>query len=130
MAHSCMLRMSYTHAGNHERDWPGTGTRFDFPPARDSGGECGVPYDKRFPMPLPGKDREWCAPEAWHRHAHLVECYSVLPAYMHAAASSHKKSARACMQPFILSCHYISNTSAIWAGSAWAGRAAACCTSG
>ncbi|CAK0782920.1 hypothetical protein CVIRNUC_006115 [Coccomyxa viridis] len=45
--------------GNHERDWPGTGTRFDFPPAKDSGGECGVPYDKRFPMPLPGPDKEW-----------------------------------------------------------------------
>ena len=49
-------------AGNHERDWPGTGTRFDFPPARDSGGECGVAYDKRFPMPLQGKDKEWCVP--------------------------------------------------------------------
>ncbi|CAL8470701.1 g10243 [Coccomyxa elongata] len=45
--------------GNHERDWPGTGTRFDFPPARDSGGECGVAYGKRFPMPLQGKDKEW-----------------------------------------------------------------------
>ena len=50
------------HAGNHERDWPGTGTRFDFPPAKDSGGECGVPYDKRFPMPLPGPDKEWYVP--------------------------------------------------------------------
>ena len=77
----CMLNAS-THAGNHERDWPGTGTRFDFPPARDSGGECGVAYDKRFPMPLPGKDKEWCGPAAWHHHpVHAVECYSVLPAY-------------------------------------------------
>lgn len=46
-------------AGNHERDWPGTGTRFDFPPALDSGGECGVAYDRRFPMPLHGPDKEW-----------------------------------------------------------------------
>ena len=48
-------------AGNHERDWPGTGTRFDFPPARDSGGECGVPYARRFPMPQLGPDQMWCA---------------------------------------------------------------------
>ena len=50
-------------AGNHERDWPGTGTRFDltYPPTHDSGGECGVVYARRFPMPQPGPDLMWCA---------------------------------------------------------------------
>jgi predicted phosphodiesterase len=33
--------------GNHEVDYPGTDTYFKGP---DSGGECGVPYDHRFPM--------------------------------------------------------------------------------
>jgi len=45
--------------GNHERDWPGTGTRFEG--ARDSGGECGVALDKRFPMPAPAPGKGWCA---------------------------------------------------------------------
>ncbi|KAG2432271.1 hypothetical protein HXX76_009189 [Chlamydomonas incerta] len=45
-------------AGNHERDWPGTGDAFG---VEDSGGECGVPFDARFPMPYPGKDKMWYA---------------------------------------------------------------------
>jgi hypothetical protein len=35
--------------GNHERDWPGTGTFFG---SKDSGGECGVPTAARFTMPV------------------------------------------------------------------------------
>ena len=46
-------------AGNHERDWPGTGTRFET--ARDSGGECGRVLDKRFPMPPPAPGNGWRA---------------------------------------------------------------------
>eukprot|EP00936_MAST-01D_sp_MAST-1D-sp1_P002560 g2560.t1 len=48
--------------GNHEQDWPGTGTTDhgeDVMLGRDSGGECGVPTAARFPMPAadvsPGK---------------------------------------------------------------------------
>jgi len=40
--------------GNHERDWPGSGTFFD---GRDSGGECGVPTQHRFRMPKPSEDK-------------------------------------------------------------------------
>ncbi|EFJ46276.1 hypothetical protein VOLCADRAFT_105635 [Volvox carteri f. nagariensis] len=52
-------RMPYMVApGNHERDWPGSG---DFFGVEDSGGECGVAYERRFPMPYPGKDKQWYA---------------------------------------------------------------------
>eukprot|EP00244_Chara_vulgaris_P002338 TRINITY_DN1408_c0_g1_i6.p1 TRINITY_DN1408_c0_g1~~TRINITY_DN1408_c0_g1_i6.p1 ORF type:complete len:617 (+),score=86.88 TRINITY_DN1408_c0_g1_i6:193-1851(+) len=36
--------------GNHERDWPGSGSLFQ---VEDSGGECGISYGRRLPMPLP-----------------------------------------------------------------------------
>eukprot|EP00960_Hanusia_phi_P038891 753651-Hanusia_phi.AAC.2 len=36
--------------GNHERDWPGTGSYG----RTDSEGECGVPFELRFPMPYSG----------------------------------------------------------------------------
>ncbi|DBB06443.1 TPA: hypothetical protein ACH3X1_012001 [Trebouxia sp. C0004] len=35
--------------GNHERDWPGTGTRYDT--SSDGGGESGIVTTRRFPMP-------------------------------------------------------------------------------
>lgn len=41
--------------GNHERCWPGTGTRG----SSDSGGECGVPLATRFKMPWEGVARPW-----------------------------------------------------------------------
>ncbi|KAL4435011.1 hypothetical protein ABPG77_003836 [Micractinium sp. CCAP 211/92] len=43
--------------GNHERDWLGDPSI----PYRtiDSGGECGVPYEHRFPMPSAGRDQPW-----------------------------------------------------------------------
>lgn len=43
--------------GNHERDWPADVSI----PYRtiDSGGECGVPYERRFPMPSAGRDQPW-----------------------------------------------------------------------
>ena len=37
-----------TGLGNHERDWPGSGSISDF---MDSGGECGIPTTVRFPSP-------------------------------------------------------------------------------
>ncbi|KAF5834534.1 Metallo-dependent phosphatase-like protein [Dunaliella salina] len=43
--------------GNHERDFPGSGDRYEV--VRDSGGECGVPYEKRAIMPIQGPDQPW-----------------------------------------------------------------------
>ncbi len=39
-----------TTDGNHERDFPGSGSLFE---GTDSGGECGVAYAHRFAMPTP-----------------------------------------------------------------------------
>ena len=39
--------------GNHETDWPGTFT----PGHLDSGGECGVPVEHHFPMPVANPDQ-------------------------------------------------------------------------
>jgi len=41
--------------GNHERDWPNSGSFFN---GKDSGGECGVPLEKRFLMPTPTNTQE------------------------------------------------------------------------
>ena len=38
--------------GNHEMDFPGTASIYN---GTDSGGECGVPYSRRFIMPTTGK---------------------------------------------------------------------------
>jgi len=45
-----------TCIGNHERDYPKSGSWMD---GRDSGGECGVPYETRFPMPGTKNDQPW-----------------------------------------------------------------------
>lgn len=51
-------RMPYmTVPGNHERDWPNSGDRF--PAQYDSGGECGVPYNRRLKMPTSAEDKPW-----------------------------------------------------------------------
>ena len=42
--------------GNHERDFPNSGSYYT---GTDSGGECGVPYERRFPMPRPSLDDAW-----------------------------------------------------------------------
>lgn len=44
-----------TAVGNHEHNWAGNpwSGRFNSSVAADSGGECGVPYVKRYPMPPP-----------------------------------------------------------------------------
>lgn len=62
-----------TGQGNHEQDWPGTGTFATGSPlnGRDSGGECGVPTQQRFVMPTDtsdnggGSDRPIPNPTAW-----------------------------------------------------------------
>jgi hypothetical protein len=42
-----------TSPGNHERDFPGSGSFYN---GTDSGGECGIPYENRFIMPPPSSD--------------------------------------------------------------------------
>eukprot|EP00294_Goniomonas_avonlea_P015881 CAMPEP_0114553756 /NCGR_PEP_ID=MMETSP0114-20121206/7840_1 /TAXON_ID=31324 /ORGANISM="Goniomonas sp, Strain m" /LENGTH=573 /DNA_ID=CAMNT_0001738745 /DNA_START=7 /DNA_END=1728 /DNA_ORIENTATION=- len=46
-----------TAIGNHERDWPGTGSIN----VRASGGECGIPTQSRFLVPNPTglRDHDW-----------------------------------------------------------------------
>jgi hypothetical protein len=46
-------------AGNHERDWPNSGDRYLQENAKDSGGECGVVFEKRIPMPIPHPGQQW-----------------------------------------------------------------------
>ncbi|KAJ7295496.1 hypothetical protein O6H91_Y184800 [Diphasiastrum complanatum] len=45
-----------TAIGNHERDFPKSGSYYG---STDSGGECGVPYETYFPMPVRAKDEPW-----------------------------------------------------------------------
>mmetsp|Transcript_29660 Transcript_29660/g.78618 ORF Transcript_29660/g.78618 Transcript_29660/m.78618 type:complete len:651 (-) Transcript_29660:185-2137(-) len=44
--------------GNHDRDWPGTGSLG----GTDSGGECGVAVEARFKLPVPHGDQD----KAWY----------------------------------------------------------------
>jgi hypothetical protein len=48
-----------TGFGNHERDFPGTGSYYV---GQDSGGECGAPTEYRFIMPTPSKKQD----SAWY----------------------------------------------------------------
>ncbi|KAJ4979941.1 hypothetical protein NE237_010721 [Protea cynaroides] len=45
-----------TAIGNHERDYPDSGSVYGL---WDSGGEIGVPYETYFPMPTSAKDKPW-----------------------------------------------------------------------
>eukprot|EP00250_Pteridium_aquilinum_P021385 c25104_g1_i1 orf=356-1489(-) len=54
-----------TAIGNHERDFPDSGSHYETP---DSGGECGVAYEKYFQMPTQGKDKPWYSFEAGPVH--------------------------------------------------------------
>ncbi|KAL0919246.1 hypothetical protein M5K25_011329 [Dendrobium thyrsiflorum] len=50
-------QLSYmTAIGNHERDYPDSGSVYVTP---DSGGECGVAYESYFQMPTSAKDEPW-----------------------------------------------------------------------
>ncbi|MCO5583763.1 hypothetical protein L7F22_037677 [Adiantum nelumboides] len=46
----------FTAIGNHERDFPDSGSSYETP---DSGGECGVAYETYFQMPTKEKDKPW-----------------------------------------------------------------------
>ncbi|KAK7350702.1 hypothetical protein VNO77_09586 [Canavalia gladiata] len=43
-------------SGNHERDWPNTGSFYDTP---DSGGECGVPAETMYYVPAENRAKFW-----------------------------------------------------------------------
>ncbi|CAM6025197.1 unnamed protein product [Sphagnum balticum] len=60
-------RVSYmTAIGNHERDFPCSGSVYETP---DSGGECGVAYEAYFPMPTQaGVDKPWYSIESGPVH--------------------------------------------------------------
>ncbi|KAJ1386865.1 Purple acid phosphatase-like, N-terminal [Sesbania bispinosa] len=45
-------------SGNHERDWPNTGSFYDTP---DSGGECGVPAETMYYFPAENRAKFWYA---------------------------------------------------------------------
>lgn len=51
-----VTRVPYmTTIGNHERDWPGTGSAGEW----DSGGECGIAYERQIKMPTQSEDTPW-----------------------------------------------------------------------
>ena len=43
-------------SGNHERDWPNSGSFYDGP---DSGGECGVLAETMYYSPVKNRDKFW-----------------------------------------------------------------------
>jgi len=54
---SIATRVPYMAAiGNHERDFNNSKSFYD---GSDSGGECGIPFESRFRMPIPAKDQFW-----------------------------------------------------------------------
>ncbi|CAK9192348.1 unnamed protein product [Sphagnum jensenii] len=54
-----------TAIGNHERDFPGSGSVYK---TYDSGGECGVAYESYFQMPTPAADKPWYSIESGPVH--------------------------------------------------------------
>ncbi|KAE9616374.1 hypothetical protein Lal_00035134 [Lupinus albus] len=63
-------KLSYmTAIGNHERDYIASGSVYITP---DSGGECGVPYETYFPMPVASKDKPWYSIEQASIHFTII----------------------------------------------------------
>ncbi|KAM7265438.1 hypothetical protein ACFE04_003121 [Oxalis oulophora] len=58
-----------TAIGNHERDYPGSGSKYITP---DSGGECGMVYETYFPMPTTVKDKSWYSIEQGPVHFTVI----------------------------------------------------------
>lgn len=50
------LSASIFCSGNHERDWPNTGSFFN---GTDSGGECGVLAETMFYVPVENRAKFW-----------------------------------------------------------------------
>ena len=58
-SHSCKTEEYTVYSfcsGNHERDWPNTGSFYDTP---DSGGECGVPAETLYYYPAENRAKFW-----------------------------------------------------------------------
>ena len=55
---SGVMLMVCLHSGNHERDWPGSGSFYD---TIDSGGECGVLAQTMFYVPTENRAKFWYA---------------------------------------------------------------------
>ena len=51
------------------RDYADSGSVYITP---DSGGECGVPYETYFPMPVPAKDKPWYSIEQGPVHFTVI----------------------------------------------------------
>ncbi|XP_038875449.1 probable inactive purple acid phosphatase 27 [Benincasa hispida] len=63
-------RLPYmTAIGNHERDYSESGSVYSLP---DSGGECGVPYETYFQMPISAKDQPWYSIEIASIHFTII----------------------------------------------------------
>ncbi|KAF1899307.1 hypothetical protein Lal_00019434 [Lupinus albus] len=63
-------KISYmTAIGNHERDYISSGSVYG---KADSGGECGVPYETYFPMPVPQNDKPWYSIEQASVHFTII----------------------------------------------------------
>lgn len=63
-------RLPYmTAIGNHERDYDESGSVYKL---TDSGGECGVPYETYFQMPISGKDKPWYSIEIASVHFTII----------------------------------------------------------
>ncbi|CAK9311464.1 unnamed protein product [Citrullus colocynthis] len=63
-------RLPYmTAIGNHERDYDESGSVYKL---TDSGGECGVPYETYFKMPISGKDKPWYSIEIASVHFTII----------------------------------------------------------
>ncbi|ONK78435.1 uncharacterized protein A4U43_C02F18730 [Asparagus officinalis] len=58
-----------TAIGNHERDYADSGSVYQTP---DSGGECGVAYEKYFPMPTSAIDKPWYSIEQASVHFTVI----------------------------------------------------------
>lgn len=52
----CFKLFLFGYSGNHERDWPDTGS---FYAGTDSGGECGVPAETMFYFPAENRAKFW-----------------------------------------------------------------------
>jgi len=51
-----LLWCLWPYSGNHERDWPGTGSFYE---NMDSGGECGVLAQTMFYTPASNRAKVW-----------------------------------------------------------------------
>ncbi|KAI9175226.1 hypothetical protein LWI28_029256 [Acer negundo] len=57
-------------SGNHERDWPNSGSFYD---TTDSGGECGVPAETMFYVPAENRAKFWYSTDYGMFHFCIVD---------------------------------------------------------